>query len=111
MSARSTTSTAENRPAADRRAKLKLVASLTLPVWGRAVLAILGTSFVMDALGLSAETRYAVIPGIYLAMSPPVGNLAVRTSTVAVATLFVAVMTALGAEASRWTPAIVAGLA
>jgi hypothetical protein len=56
---------------ADRRAKLKLLAAGALPVWGRAVLVILGVVVLVDAVGLSTESGYAVLPGIYLVMSPP----------------------------------------
>src|SRR5207249_3488295 len=48
---------------------------------------------------------------IYMAMSPPVGTLATRTSTVAVATLVIAVMVVLGALASASILTIVLGLA
>src|SRR5262245_56132336 len=100
------------RPAsAERSARLKLIAGLMVPAWGRAVLAILGSTALVNLVGLGGQSGYAIIPGLYMALSPPVGSIAVRARTVAVATLMIAGLAVLGAEVSRSTVAIVAGLA
>jgi hypothetical protein len=66
---------------------------------------------VAHAIGLGDLAGFAVIPGVFMALSPPAGRLHDRLATVACATVVVAVMSVLGAQASLATVWIVAGLA
>ena len=91
--------------------KLRLITRLMVPAWGRAVVAILGSAVLISAFGLSEESGYAIVPGLYMAMSPPAGALAVRTITVAAATLVIAAMALFGALASVSVAAVVVCLA
>jgi hypothetical protein len=94
-----------------QRAKLKVLVAVAVPAWGRTVIAILGSAVVAHAIGLGDLAGFAVIPGVFMALSPPVGRLHDRLVTVGCATVVVAVMSLLGAQASRATAWIVVGLA
>jgi len=99
------------RVSAGQRAKLRALAAVAVPAWGRTVVAILGGAVVAHAIGLGDLAGFAVIPGVFMALSPPAGRLGDRLATVGCATVVVAVMSVLGAQASRATVWIVAGLA
>jgi uncharacterized membrane protein YccC len=96
---------------AGQRAKLRALVSVAVPAWGRTVVAIVGSAFVAHAIGLGDLAGFAVIPGVFMALSPPVGRLHDRLATIGCATVVVAVMSLLGAQASRATVWIVVGLA
>jgi hypothetical protein len=96
---------------AGQRAQLKVLVAVAVPAWGRTVIAILGSAVVAHAIGLGDLAGFAVIPGVFMALSPPVGRLFDRLATVGCATVVVAVMSLLGAQASRATVWIVVGLA
>ncbi|HEY7622285.1 MAG TPA: FUSC family protein, partial [Solirubrobacteraceae bacterium] len=92
------------------RDKLKLLLTMALPVWGRFVVVAIGAGLVTNLVGLGEESGYAVLPGIYLIMGPPVGRLAYRVRALLFAALAIAAATALGAALSGSTAAVVAGL-
>jgi hypothetical protein len=92
------------------RDKLKLLLTMALPVWGRFVVVAVGAGVVTNLFGLGEETGYAVLPGIYLIMGPPVGRLAYRVRAVLFAALAIAAATALGAALAGSTAAVVVGL-
>jgi uncharacterized membrane protein YccC len=93
-----------------RRARLKLLTTMALTAWARAVVVIVGAGVAPSLVGLGAAAGFAVIPGIYLALGPPVGPLGVRVRTVLGATLLVVVAIALGAVLSGSTLTVTAGL-
>jgi uncharacterized membrane protein YccC len=101
----------DNPSSVQRLAKLKLVAGLTVPGWGRAVLAILGSTALVNALIVGDVAGYAGMPGLYMALSPPAGSLRTRVRTVVEATVLLAFLAVLGAEASRSIATIVGGFA
>src|SRR5229473_1185165 len=77
---------------AARRVKVKLLAAAALSAWARAVVVIVGASVTAHLVGLDYASGFALIPGIYLALGPPVGTVMVRVGTVLVATVVVLVM-------------------
>ena len=93
-----------------RRARLKLLTTMALTAWARAVVVIVGASVAPALVGLGAAAGFAVIPGIYMALGPPVGPLGERVRTVLGATLLVVAAIALGAALSGSTLTITAGL-
>jgi hypothetical protein len=99
------------RLSAGQRARLRALAAFAVPAWGRTIVAIGGSAVTAHAIGLGDLAGFAVIPGVFMALSPPAGRLTDRLATVGSATVVVAVMRVLGAQASRATGWIVAGLA
>ena len=83
---------------------------MALAAWARAVVVIVGASVAPALVGLGAAAGFAVIPGIYMALGPPVGPLGERVRTVLGATLLVVAAIALGAALSGSTLTITAGL-
>lgn len=49
----------------ERRVRLTLLAAVTVPAWGRAVLVIVGATLLANLAGLGHVAGYAMIPGIY----------------------------------------------
>jgi uncharacterized membrane protein YccC len=98
-------------PAAAAPSRARLLAIGALTVWSRVVLAIVLSAVSVAAAGLNGVAGYAVIPGIYLALSPPAGRIRMRVGAITLATVLIAGLVVLGAELSRSTAAIAAGLA
>jgi uncharacterized membrane protein YccC len=95
---------------AARRAKLELVVKAATPVWARAVLVIVGGVVIAHLAGVGEAADFALIPGIYMALGPPVGRLATRVVTVALAIVLLIGVVVLGAAVSGSTIALTAAL-
>lgn len=95
----------------DRRAALRMIASAVVPTWGRCVVAIVAISVLFGAFGEGELSGFALVPAIFLCMSPPVGRRRRRVFGAAVACLLVAVMATVAAWLSESTAAIAIGLA
>ena len=93
-----------------RRSQLKLLLATMSRAWARAAITIVCSAALLGALGLSEVSGYATIPGIYMALSPPVGPRSRRVLTVVVATLVIAAISVIGAELTRWPVAVVLSL-
>ena len=93
-----------------RAAAFKLVAAAMVPAWGRAVVAIVGSTVVAGLVGQSELSGYAVIPGVFLALSGPAGTAWHRVRAIVLATVLIAALSFVGAELSRSAVAVVAGL-
>lgn len=90
--------------------KLKLLFAAVFPAWGRIVVVIIGAAVVANAAGLGKETGFALIPGVYMVMTPLVGDFLTRVLTVLSATVLIAGAALLGAWLAGTTAAVTVGL-
>ena len=95
----------------DRRAALALVASVMVPAWGRCVFTVLAISVLFGVAGESELSGYALVPAIYLCITPPVGGRRRRVLAAAAAGVLVAVTVTVAAPLSGSTAATAIGLA
>src|SRR6516162_10982380 len=90
---------------AARRAKIELVVKAAFPVWARAVVVIIGGVLTAHLAGVGEAADFALIPGIYMALGPPVGRRRVRIGTVLSAIVLLIVAVVVGAAVAGSTVA------
>jgi hypothetical protein len=110
---RSRTHAREAPPVAalDRRAALRRVAAVIVPTWGRCVFAVVAISVGFGIAGQSEISGYALVPAIFLCMTPPVGSRGRRVAGASLACVVVSLAVVIAAVLSGTTWAVALGLA
>ena len=95
----------------DRRAALRRIAAVIVPTWGRCVLAVVAISVGFGIAGQSEISGYALVPAIFLCMTPPVGSRGRRVAGASLACVVVSLAVVVAALLSGTTWAVALGLA
>jgi hypothetical protein len=88
-----------------------MVASVMVPAWGRCVFTVLAISILFGVADRSELSGYALVPAIYLCITPPVGGRQRRVLAAAAAGVLVALTVTVAALVSGSTAATAIGLA
>jgi hypothetical protein len=91
--------------------RLRPVAAVIVPTWGRCVFAVVAISVGFGIAGKSEISGYALVPAIFLCMAPPVGSRGRRVAGSSLACAVVSVAVVIAAALSNSISAVALGLA
>ena len=91
--------------------RLRPIAAVVVPTWGRCVFAVVAISAGFGIAGESEISGYALVPAIFLCMAPPVGSRGQRVAGASLACVVVSLAVVIAATLSGNAWAVALGLA